>query len=295
MRRRRSLWAGLLALVVIAAAGVAAAAPLVLYDSAHHELRLDRPPDRIGSLMPSLTETICELKECARLVVVDRYSDWPPSVADLPKAGGLDDVEVEQIVSARPDVVLLAREARVSERLRSLGVRVFELETQSYGDIAHNVSLIGELLGVPERAAQLNRRIEHSVDEVADAARNRLGGRAPKVYFEVDPTPYGAGPESFIGQMLQRIGAHNILTADLGLFPMLNPEYVVRANPDIIFISPAEAPQLVHRPGWERIRAVREARICSFSPEVRDTIVRPGPRIASGFKALSDCLLRVAP
>ncbi|MBV8402668.1 MAG: ABC transporter substrate-binding protein, partial [Gammaproteobacteria bacterium] len=86
-----------------------------------------------------------------------------------------------------------------------------------------------------------------------------------------------------------------ILTPDLGPFPKLNPEYIVRANPDVILISPDEAPHLVQRPGWSEIRAVREQRICSLSAEVRDTVVRPGPRIAAGLQALADCLMRVAP
>jgi iron complex transport system substrate-binding protein len=291
----RAFLVGLLALAARSVLAAGAAAPIVLYDSAHHELRFEHPPQRIASLLPSLTETVCELEECSRLVVVDRYSNWPDSMARVPKAGGLEDFEVEPIVSAHPDVVLLAHAPRVLERLRSLGLVVFEFETQSYADVGRNVSTIGALLGVPERAKRLNQQIERSVEEVAVLARSHLAGRAPSVYFEVDPGPYGAGPRSFIGEMLGRLGARNILTADLGPFPKLNPEYVVRADPDVIFVSPTEAPQLVHRPGWEQIRAVREGRICSFPPEVRDTIVRPGPRVADGFKALSECLLRVAP
>lgn len=291
----RALLVGLLPLAATSAAGAAAAAPIVLYDSAHHEARFEGPPERIASLLPSLTETVCALEECSRLVVVDRYSDWPESVARLPKAGGLDDVEVEQIVAARPAVVLLAHEARALERLRTLGVVVFEFEAQTYADIARNVSTIGTLLGVPERAERLNLQIERAVEEIAVAARRGLAGRAPSVYYEVDPAPYGAGPQSFIGEMLGRLGVRNVLAADLGPFPMLNPEYVVQANPDVIFISPTEVPQLVHRPGWDQIRALREGRICSFPSDVRDRIVRPGPRVAEGFKAVSECLLRVAP
>jgi iron complex transport system substrate-binding protein len=288
-------WVGLLALVFTPLIDTAAAAPVVLFDSAHHEHRFEHPPERIASLLPSLTETVCELQACNRLVVVDRYSDWPSSVARLPKAGGLEDADVEQIVSAHPDVVLLAHAPRLEDRLRSLGLDVFEFETETYGAIGRNVSTIGAMLGVPQRAERLNRQIERSVEEIAAAARKRLNGRAPLVYFEVDPAPYGAGPQSFIGGMLERAGARNIVTADLGPFPRLNPEYVVRANPDVIFTSPAEDSQLARRPGWSRIRAVREGRICSFPPAVRDTIVRPGPRIAEGFRALSECLLRVAP
>lgn len=292
---RRAIVVGLLVLVCASGTVAVAAAPIVLFDSAHHEHRFSHPPERIASLLPALTETVCELEECHRLVVVDRYSNWPKSVARLPKAGGLEDVDVEQIVSARPDVVLLGDAPRVVERLRSLGLVVFELDTETYADIGRNVSVIGAMLGVPERAERLNRQIERSVDEVAAATRTSLRGHAPLVYFEVDPAPYGAGPQSFIGWMLGRVGARNVLPADLGPFPRLNPEYVVRANPDVILVSAAEASQLVHRPGWDQIRAVRESRICTFPPEVRDTIVRPGPRVAEGFEAVSKCLLRMAP
>jgi len=286
---------GLLALVFMAAVGLAAAAPIVLVDSAHHAHRFEHPPERIASLLPSLTETVCRLQACNRLVIVDRYSDWPRSVAHLPKAGGLEDADVERIVSERPDIVLLAHAPRLEERLRSLGLDVFEFETESYAAIGQNVLTIGAMLAVPQRAQHLNQQIQRSVEEIATATRNRLAGHAPLVYFEVDPAPYGAGPQSFIGEMLARAGARNIITADLGPFPKLNPEYIVRANPDVIFTSPAEVSELPERPGWDRIRAVREHRICSFAPEIRDTIVRPGPRVAEGFKALSDCLLRVAP
>jgi iron complex transport system substrate-binding protein len=290
---RRGILVSLLALLCGSAAR--AGQPIVVVDAAHHEVSFAHPPQRIASLLPSLTETVCELEECARLVVVDRYSDWPESVTRLPKAGGLEDIDIEQIVSVHPDVVLLAHEPRIRERLDALGLIVVEFTTDTYSDIAHNVSVIAALLNVPERARRVNRQIQQSMEEIATATRTALEGRAPRVYYEVDPVPYGAGPQSFIGQMLGRTGAHNILSTDLGPFPKLNPEYVVRANPDVIFVSPIDAPYLAERPGWRQIRAIREGRICAFAPAVRDTIVRPGPRIAQGFKALTDCLRRMAP
>jgi iron complex transport system substrate-binding protein len=287
--------AGLLALLTILAGQALAAQPIVLTDAAHRELRFYEPPKRIVSLLPSLTESVCELGECARLVATDSFSNWPESVQALPKAGGLEDVMVEEVVQAKPDVVLLAHAPRVLDRLRSLGIVTFEFDSNTYPDIASNITTLGVLLGVPDRARSLNAQIEQSVADIAAQARGRLAGRSPLVYYEVDSGPYGAGPGSFIGEELKRLGARNILTPDLGPFPKLNPEYIVRANPDVIFISPNEAPNLVHRPGWSEIRAVREQRICSLSPEVRDTVVRPGPRIATGLQALADCLIRVSP
>jgi len=270
-------------------------AGLVFHDALHHELRLARFPRRVVTLLPSLTETVCSLGECGRLVATDRYSNWPERVKSLPKAGGLDDAGIELIVSLKPDVVILAHAARVTERLRSLGVPTFDVETETYQDIAATVTAIGGLLGVPDRARLLNREIEESLQAVTTDAKRDLRGRSPRVYFEVDGGPYAAGPNSFIGGMLARLGARNILESDLGPFPKLNPEYVVRHDPDVIFVSERSASSLADRPGWGSVRAVREQRLCAFPAEVGDTIVRPGPRIAQGLKAMADCLVRVAP
>jgi iron complex transport system substrate-binding protein len=283
------------ATAALAPACRAAAAPLVVRDDLGHEVTFAHPPQRIISLLPPLTETVCALGECARLVATDRYSNWPDSVKALPKTGGLEDPLIEAIVRLRPDLVLLSSSQRITGRLRELGIESFALDTQTYAHISRVITVIGRILDVPERAAALNRRIDSEVREIAAQAIARRRGVAPSVYFEVDPGPYAAGAESFIGEVLTRLGARNIVDASLGPFPKLNPEYVVRRNPDVIFISPADAPHLGDRPGWNQIRAVREKRICSFSPEVRDTIVHGGPRIVDGMRAIADCLARVEP
>ena len=238
---------------------------------------------------------MCALDECARLVATDRYSDWPDSVKTLPKTGGLEDTQIEQIVNLRPDLVLLAHAPRVRDRLRGLGVATFDAESRSYADISRTVLLIGLLLAVPDKAAALNLKIERAVAAVAESAKRELHGRTPLVYYEVDAGPYAAGPASYIGEMLARLGAGNIVTPDLGPFPKLNPEYVVRHPPDVVLVWPKEAANLGNRPGWKEIRAIKENRICSFAPAVSDTIARPGPRVAEGLRAMADCLVRVAP
>ena len=75
-------------------------------------LAVAAPPQRIVSLVPGLTESVCALGACARLVGTDRYSNWPASVAALPKLGGLDDAQVERIAALKPDLVLIAPSAR---------------------------------------------------------------------------------------------------------------------------------------------------------------------------------------
>ncbi len=277
-----------LALAVMAQAGPASAVT-------GPDPRVAQPPQRIITLLPSITETVCALGACDRLVATDRYSDWPAAVRALPKAGGLDDAEVELIVSLKPDLVILSRSQRITDRLGGLGIASLALETDRYGDIEHNIERLGRILGVPERASRLNAAIAAQVSAIGETARAARVGAGPRVYFEVDRAPYAAGPTSFIGELLTRVGARNIVTADLGPFPKLNPEYVVRYPPDVIFVSAADAPALAERPGWDQLRAVKEQRYCSFPPEVRDTLVRPGPRVAEGMQAIAECLRRVAP
>jgi iron complex transport system substrate-binding protein len=268
------------------------AGAMTFRDDLQREVSIPRPAQRVITMLPSLTEIVCALGACDRLVATDRFSNWPASVAGLPKAGDLDDASIELIVSLKPDLVLISSAQRISARLGELGIVSFALNPQSLDDEMRAVILTGQLLGVPEKAAALNATTGRRVQDIgAEAIRRRHGAR-PSVYFEIDRTPYAAGPQSYIGELLSRLGTQNILGEALGLFPRLNSEYIVRHDPDIMFISPRDVAGLALRPGWSALRAVRERRICAFSPEIEATIMRPGPRVADGMQAMADCIER---
>ena len=270
------------------------AGAVVLRDDLGRRVDVPAPPQRIVSLLPSLTETVCALGACDRLVAVGRFDDWPPAIRGLPRVGDLDQVSVERIVALHPDLVLLSNSQRAANRLGELGIPAFAIETDRYQDIARSIRLVGALLGRPRRAAALIAQLRAQVRRVSAAAIAARHGASPSVYFEVDPAPYAAGPDSYIGALLTRLGVRNIVPANLGLFPLLNPEFVVRANPDIIVVSRIDARRLASRPGWAGIRAVRERHLCVFPAAVRDTIVRPGPRVIDGLRALASCFARYA-
>ena len=111
----------------------------------------------------------------------------------------------------------------------------------------------------------------------------------------MNAAPYAAGTASFIGETLARLGAQNVVPAALGPFPKLNPEFVVRANPDLIMVGDRNALNMAQRPGWAGIRAIREKRVCAFTPEQSDTLVRPGPRMAEAARTMAACLQDKAP
>lgn len=275
----------LIALLLLALALPARAVDIL--DDGGHVTTLAAPPQRIVSLLPSLTETVCELGACARLVGVDRYSTYPASVAALPKVGGLDDTNVEMIAALRPDLVLVATATRVTDRLRALGLKVIALEPRAYKDVQRVLTTLGQVLGVPD-AQRLWRYIDAGVS--AAAASVPPSARGVRVYYEVATGLWAAGEASFMGETLARLGAGNIIPAALGPFPKINPEFVVKANPGLIMISARGAEGLGARPGWDRIEAIRRGRICVFKPEEGEILSRPGPRMAEAAQIMARCL-----
>ncbi|MCV2366557.1 ABC transporter substrate-binding protein [Roseateles oligotrophus] len=282
----------LLAAAALGASATAAAAPIKIVDDAGHTLQLSEPPRRIVTLLPSLTETVCALGACDRLVGVDRYSNYPESVNKLPKLGGLDDTQVETVVSLRPDVVIVAPSSRVQDRLASLGLKVLVLETRSQEDVRRVLGKIGELLAVAEpQKVWLN--IDAAISQAAASIPPEVKGMS--IYYEVDSAPFAAGESSFIGETLVRLGVKNIVGKELGPFPKLNPEFIVRADPQIIMVAQRSAVNLPSRPGWAGIRALREQRLCVFPKEESEVMGRPGPRMGEAAGWMARCLRGLTP
>ena len=272
-----------------------AAQAITITDDRGRQLHFDEPPRRIVSLLPSLTESVCELQHCDRIVGVDRYSNWPASIQRLPQVGGGLDPNIEAVVALRPDVVLLSVSSRVSDRLEALGVKVAALEPKSHADVRRVLRVVGDLLAVPH--AQGADRVWRVIDAAVQAAAQSLPERArgTRVYFEVSRGPYAAGASSFIGETLVRLGVSNVVPPELGPFPRLNPEFVLRARPDVIMVANRSMQPMVLYPGWQNMAAVKEGRMCEFGPEVSDVVVRPGPRMAEAARIMAGCLAKSFP
>lgn len=274
------LWVGVLT--------PAAHADVVVTDDRGQAVRLSQPPQRIVTLLPSLAESVCALGACERVVGVDRYTNWPAVLDRVPRVGGGLDPNIEHIVTLRPDLVLIATSSRAAERLQALGVSVAAFEPKTHADVQRVLQRLARLLGV-DSAERVWRDIDVAIEASARALPPAL--RGVRVYVEVSPGPYAAGEASFIGETLARLGVRNVVPAALGPFPKLNPEWIVRADPDLIILSASSREVLAQRPGWEGMRAVRGGHVCALSPAASDVVVRPGPRLAEAARVLQRCVI----
>ncbi len=263
------------------------AAPVSVVDDRGVILVFDKPPQRIVSLLPSLTESVCALGKCGALVGVDRFSNWPKSIQDLPKLGGMGDVNIERIVQLKPDVVLLEKASPVIARLNSLGIKTFALDIKSMGDEERALQKLDAILGTAE-----SRRVWNQIQQQVMRANKQLSllEKNIRVYVEVNPAPFAAGRASFIGEILSRLDLINIIPDSLGPFPKINPEFVVQAKPDVILFTEPSPAEIKRRPGWSSIPAVVRNRICTFTADQNDVLVRPGPRMGEAALMISQCI-----
>jgi iron complex transport system substrate-binding protein len=178
--------------------------------------------------------------------------------------------------------------ARALARLASLGIPVLALEPRSLADTRRVLEVLAQALGQPGEGERLWARIDQGLD--AAAARVPPALRGQTVYFEVASAPYAAGEASFVGELLARLRLGNIVPADMGPFPKLNPEFVVRAQPGIVMASTRNLAEMPGRPGWSALRALQARRSCGFAEARYEMLVRPGPRLAEAAAAIADCV-----
>jgi len=269
--------------------GSAHAAGIRLEDDRGTTLELQAPARRIVSLMPSLTETVCALDACDRLVGIDRHANWPASVKSLPQVGGIDDANIERIVALKPDLVLLRPRSRAAEPLERLGLKVLALDAKTHADMRRVMETVARATGKPGAGEAFWRRLDAGLD--AARARVPAGWKGRRVYFEVHGGVAAASESSFIGETLARLGLANAVPGTLGPFPKMSPEFVVRADPDVLMVSAlGEISAMAARPGWSTMSAIRRGRVCSFASARFDLMMRPGPRLDEAADAIVGCL-----
>ncbi|WP_102127207.1 ABC transporter substrate-binding protein [Deinococcus planocerae] len=269
---------------LLSGAALATSYPLTVRDDLGRSVTLRSEPRRIVSMLPSHTETLAALGAGNKLVAVDSFSNHPKAVTDrLPKVGSAFQPDIEAILALKPDLVLAdeSSSSRLTEKLAQAGLTVYGGSAQTFGDVFEKIGVLGRLTNREAAALNLITRMRGELNTLQASV-----ARLPRVstYYEVDPAPYSVGPNSFIGTLITKAGGRTIVPARLGDFPKIDPELIVQANPQVMIGVPLA--QARTRPGWANLQAVRTGRVYTPTPEERDALSRPGPRLPEALRAL---------
>ncbi|HLB53861.1 MAG TPA: helical backbone metal receptor, partial [Gemmatimonadales bacterium] len=247
-----------LALLLGLACQTPASIPGDLVDDAGTRLALPVPPGRIVSLIPATTELVFALGQGERLVGRTSWCDYPARAAEVPDLGNGIDPNVEAVLQARPDLVLLYRSganARAVGQLRGLGVPVAELATDRIEDLTRITLLLGRVLGVTAAAESLVAGIERDLD-AASRPSGRPADRPTIFILAWNRPPLTLGRGSFLSEVVERAGARNIFDDLSAPSAPVAIEAVASRDPDYILTSGVDLPSMARLDEWRVLRAV---------------------------------------
>ncbi len=247
---------------------------------------------RVVSLAPNVTEILFALGlDAEEIVGITDYCDYPPATAMIARLGSRSTVNIEKIVSLRPDWVFAvgAESSPYNQKLKKAGLRVLMVNAESVEDMLAVIQTIGNVLGRSRRAAALIMRIRHDLahlDRLAQAHRVKK-----RVYVELWDAPLtSAGSRSLVTEVIARAGGVNITASLKPLYPVIAQEFIIAANPDVILVGYMRGDlhygreAICRRLGWSAISALKNNLIIDdLDPGL---FLRPGPRITQGIKEL---------
>ena len=278
-----------LALALVACARDTSPAPTSrATDDFGDTLVLRAPPRRIVSLNPSTTELLFAIGAGGRLVGRTTYDRWPESALALPDLGPGLRPNVEGVLAARPDLVLLYasddnRDA--ARRFRAAGVATAAYRVDRIADFRRVTLALGALTG-----DSVSARL--TVDSVgATIARVRAATASlprPTVFWPLYDQPLLAtGGGSFLNELIDVAGGRNVYGALPEPSPRIAVEDLLKRDPEIILVSPESRPRYLSDPRWRALRAVRQGRVLAVDTML---VFRPGPRLGEAARSIAQLI-----
>ena len=255
-------------------------------------------PKRIISLSPSATEILYAIGSGKQVIAVDDLSNYP-SEAPMTKLSAFNP-NVEALLNYKPDLIILNADAtkalEVKAALEKLKIKVF-LESapktlrEAYLEITALGRATGKISGAQSVVSDMKKKISTAI---------KAGRTSKKISFfhELDNTLYTATSDTFIGKVYKDFNLINIAdpaaTADSAGYPQLQSEYVIKANPKIVFLADAQYGEsletLTKRPGWNGIAAVKNKNVVALPEDIPS---RWGPRLVDFYQFIADTIVKV--
>lgn len=261
--------------------GVPDGFPLTVTDASGTEITLERPPERIVSIMPSETEVLFAVGAGAKVVGVDDWSDYPEEAAALPKVGGFE-TNIEAVLELEPDLVVggWTMSMAAIEELRGHGLTVYASDPRTLDEVIGHIRTIGELTGFADGAEEAAAKLEEDRKLVAEAVGGIPDAEKKTVYVEFSEG-WTVGKGEFMDELIAAAGGVNI--ADGEGWYEINEEAIIEANPSVILYSanvPGLGDTIRGRAGWDKVDAIANDRVVPIDDGL---YVRPGPRLGEGL------------
>ena len=272
-----------LTLVLTAGSG---AEPLTVTDGTGNVVTVAAPAQRIVSLAPSATELLYASGAGSRVVAVTNPADWPPEAADRPRVGDARALDLERIVSLRPDLaVAWPYVAPVQiERLEALGIPIYRTDPHTPEAIALDIERLGVLAGSAEAARVAAMRFR---SRLAALGKRPNGTSSIRVFYEIWHLPlYTVGGAHLISAAIALCGGETVFSALSLPAPSVSVEAVLAARPAAIIAGTDGAVRPAWLDSWRQWADLPAVRAGNLFVVDANLLHRPGPRFVDGAEAL---------
>ena len=260
-------------------------------------ITLTRPPVRIVSLSPSATEMIFALGAGDRLVGTTQYCNYPSEALSIARvsSGTIEGVNRESILNLKPDVIFFKADHHQSliETFEKFAIPMVGVGAESLEEMFNEALEIGVFLGTETAADQLVTQMRSELEKQANRVSGISFEERKRVFYEVWDQPLmTAGPQSFIGELINIARGKNIFDDATQGYPQISAELVVDRDPQVI-IRPSsgahaeDVKKVLNRKGWEGVTAIRDKRVHIIDG---DQISRCGPRLLKVLPSLIDAI-----
>jgi iron complex transport system substrate-binding protein len=283
--------------VIVFALYLCAVSYVALYPSAVLDLQgQSRPPERIVSLVPSVTEMLFAMGAGPQVAGVSNYDRFPPEAAARAKVGGLIDPDIERIISLKPDlVVVYGTQADLRTQMERAGIPVFLYQHSGLPDITTTIRALGVRIGRTTESEALGSRIESEIAEV----RRRVAGlprpRTMLVFGRDGETLrgiYASGGVGFLHDMLAAAGGSNVFDDVMRQSLQVTTELALARAPEVIVEIGADTASSSRRSlsAWNALGSVPAVRSKRLYLLTGDGMMNPGPRIAESVRRMAHAL-----
>ncbi|HSH21935.1 MAG TPA: ABC transporter substrate-binding protein [Candidatus Caenarcaniphilales bacterium] len=262
-------------------------------EAANGEVTIDDRPTRIVSLSPTATEMLFAIGAGEQVEAVDDNSNYPPEAPTSDLSGF--EPNAEAIAGFDPDLVVISYSTgEIEEALAAVDIPVLLLSAATtLDDTYEQIEQLGLATGHQAEAAAVVSSMQSRIEELVEAAPEF---QDPVTYYhELDPTFFTTTSATFIGQIYDLVGLENIADAAAAGapdYPQLSAEYIVDADPDLIFLADTKCcgqslETIADRPGWDQMSAVENGAVVELDDDVAS---RWGPRVVELLATVVEAL-----
>jgi len=238
---------------------------------------------RIISLNPGTTEMLVSLGLINEIVAVTDTCNYPPSITKKEKIGGLD-INLEKVIYLHPDLVVgdISLRTLQLERIKSLGINVLGLRCDNLADFRNSLIILGKITGKDKKAKEVLEQFDKEFSRISrEVAKIKV---KPKVFVEIWPSPLmTAGKDTFISELINAAGGYNIGEELQGQYPIVNPEWLISKEPEVIILTSIDVKEFISDNRWQKLGCVKNKKVYKINP---DLLVRPTPRMLKGIRQL---------